>query len=62
VIASSPPPVGAMALGLEPARQADPDDWAQMIETICGGVVNTTRALLAGDGGAGSYPYPGGNV
>ncbi len=63
-----------LALGLEPAAEADLDEWEQMIETNCTGVVYVTRALLPqmvarGTGHivnlgsiAGSYPYPGGNV
>ncbi len=63
-----------LALGLEPAPEADLDKWEQMIETNCTGVVYMTRALLPqmvarGTGHivnlgsiAGTYPYPGGNV
>ncbi|CAM4062924.1 SDR family oxidoreductase [Nocardiopsis rhodophaea] len=63
-----------LALGLEPAQEADPDDWQQMLETNCAGLMHCTRALLPGmvERGrghivnmgsiAGSYPYPGGNV
>ncbi|MBB3065651.1 SDR family oxidoreductase [Limibacillus halophilus] len=63
-----------LALGLEPAQRADLDDWEQMIDTNCKGLIYCTRALLPGmverDRGhvinigsvAGSYPYPGGNV
>jgi 3-hydroxy acid dehydrogenase / malonic semialdehyde reductase len=63
-----------LALGLEPAQEADLDQWEQMIETNCTGLVYTTRALLPrmvarGRGHvvnlgsiAGTYPYPGGNV
>jgi 3-hydroxy acid dehydrogenase / malonic semialdehyde reductase len=63
-----------LALGLEPAAEADLDQWEQMIETNCAGVVYMTRALLPrmvarGTGHivnlgsvAASYPYPGGNV
>jgi 3-hydroxy acid dehydrogenase / malonic semialdehyde reductase len=63
-----------LALGLEPAQEADLDQWEQMIETNCTGLVYMTRALLprmvaAGRGHvvnlgsiAGTYPYPGGNV
>ena len=62
------------AFGLEPAPQADLDDWEAMVDTNCKGVMFVTRALLPGmvarDRGhvinlgsvAGSYPYPGGNV
>jgi 3-hydroxy acid dehydrogenase / malonic semialdehyde reductase len=63
-----------LALGLEPAQEADLDQWVQMIETNCTGLVTMTRALLPqmvarGTGHvvnlgsiAGTYPYPGGNV
>jgi 3-hydroxy acid dehydrogenase/malonic semialdehyde reductase len=63
-----------LALGLEPAQEADVDQWEQMIETNCTGLVYLTRALLPqmvarGRGHvvnlgsiAGTYPYPGGNV
>ncbi len=63
-----------LALGLERAQEADVDQWEQMIETNCTGLVYMTRALLPqmvarGRGHvvnlgsiAGTYPYPGGNV
>ena len=63
-----------LALGLEPAQQAELDEWDQMIDTNCAGLVYITRALLPrlvarGSGHivnlssiAGTYPYPGGNV
>jgi 3-hydroxy acid dehydrogenase / malonic semialdehyde reductase len=63
-----------LALGLEPAQAADVDQWEQMIETNCTGLVYMTRAFLPqmvarGRGHvvnlgsiAGTYPYPGGNV
>ncbi len=63
-----------LALGLAPAQEADVDQWEQMIETNCTGLVVMTRALLPqmvarGSGHivnlgsvAGTYPYPGGNV
>lgn len=63
-----------LALGLEPAPRASLDDWQQMIDTNCTGLVAMTRAILPGmvarDRGhvvnigsvAGTYPYPGGNV
>ena len=63
-----------LALGLEPAQEADVDQWEQMIETNCTGLVYMTGALLPqmvarGRGHvvnlgsiAGTYPYPGGNV
>jgi len=63
-----------LALGLEPAQRASLDDWDQMIDTNCKGLVYVTRAVLPGMVGrgrghvinlgsvAGTYPYPGGNV
>lgn len=63
-----------LALGLEPAPEADPDDWEQMVDTNCRGLMLCTRALLPGmvERGrghvvnlgsiAGTHPYPGGNV
>ena len=63
-----------LALGLEPAQRAALDDWDQMIDTNCKGLVYLTRAVLPGmvargrghvinlGSVAGSYPYPGGNV
>jgi 3-hydroxy acid dehydrogenase/malonic semialdehyde reductase len=63
-----------LARGLEPAQRAALDDWDQMIDTNCKGLVYTTRAVLPGmvargrghviniGSVAGSYPYPGGNV
>lgn len=63
-----------LALGLEPAQRANLDDWDQMIETNCNGLVYITRAVLPGmvarkrghviniGSVAGAYPYPGGNV
>jgi len=63
-----------LALGLDPAQRADVDEWEQMIDTNCSGLVYCTRALLPGmvERGrghvinmgsiAGTYPYPGGNV
>ena len=63
-----------LALGLEPAHEAELDEWDQMIDTNCAGLVYMTRALLPqmvarGTGHivnlgsiAGTYPYPGGNV
>ena len=63
-----------LALGLNPAQDADVDDWDQMIDTNCKGLVYCTRAILPGmvargsghvinlGSVAGSYPYPGGNV
>jgi 3-hydroxy acid dehydrogenase / malonic semialdehyde reductase len=63
-----------LALGLEPAQEADLDNWEQMIETNCTGLVYVTRAVLPGmvarrrghvvniGSIAATYPYPGGNV
>ncbi|MCA1907549.1 MAG: SDR family oxidoreductase [Magnetospirillum sp.] len=63
-----------LALGLEPAHQADLDDWETMIDTNVKGLMYVTRAVLPGmvarDHGhivnmssiAGTYPYPGGNA
>jgi 3-hydroxy acid dehydrogenase / malonic semialdehyde reductase len=63
-----------LALGLEPAHKANLDDWKNMIDTNCTGLVTMTRALLPGmvernrghvfnvGSVAGTYPYPGGNV
>jgi 3-hydroxy acid dehydrogenase / malonic semialdehyde reductase len=62
------------AHGLEPAHQANLDDWETMIDTNVKGLLYVTRAILPGmvrrDRGhivnigsvAGTYPYPGGNV
>lgn len=63
-----------LALGLEPADQADFNDWETMVETNILGLLAMTRALLPGmkqrgsghivnlSSIAGTYPYPGGNV
>jgi 3-hydroxy acid dehydrogenase / malonic semialdehyde reductase len=63
-----------LALGLEPAQEADLEKWQQMIDTNCTGLVYVTRAVLPGmvtrrrghvvniGSIAGTYPYPGGNV
>jgi 3-hydroxy acid dehydrogenase/malonic semialdehyde reductase len=82
-VASLPAPFAAvdvlvnnagLALGLEPAHRASLDEWEQMIDTNCRGLVTMTRAILPGmvERGRGhvvnvgsvaaSYPYPGGNV
>jgi 3-hydroxy acid dehydrogenase/malonic semialdehyde reductase len=62
------------ALGLEPAPEANLDDWEAMVDANCKGLMFVTRAVLPGmvarDRGhvinlgsvAGTYPYPGGNV
>ncbi len=63
-----------LAKGLEPAQRATIDDWDQMVDTNCKGLMYATRAVLPGmvargrghviniGSVAGSYPYPGGNV
>jgi 3-hydroxy acid dehydrogenase/malonic semialdehyde reductase len=63
-----------LALGLNPAQEADLDEWEQMIDTNCKGLAYCTRAILPGmvarrrghvinlGSIAGTYPYPGGNV
>jgi len=63
-----------LAKGLEPAQRADLDDWEQMIDTNCKGLLYCTRAILPGmvarsrghvinlGSVAGAYPYPGGNA
>jgi 3-hydroxy acid dehydrogenase/malonic semialdehyde reductase len=63
-----------LALGMESAQEADLDNWQQMIDTNCTGLVYVTRAVLPGmvarrrghvvnlGSIAGTYPYPGGNV
>ena len=63
-----------LALGLGPAQDADLDEWDQMIDTNCKGLVYCTRTILPGmvarrrghvislGSVAGTYPYPGGNV
>ena len=63
-----------LALGLEPAHQADLDQWDTMIDTNCKGLIAMTRAFLPGmverkrghiinlGSVAGNWPYPGGNV
>jgi 3-hydroxy acid dehydrogenase/malonic semialdehyde reductase len=63
-----------LAKGLEPAHRADLDDWDQMIDTNCKGLVYCARVVLPGmvargrghvlnmGSTAGEYPYPGANV
>ncbi|HID03257.1 MAG TPA: SDR family oxidoreductase [Desulfobacterales bacterium] len=63
-----------LALGLNPAQNADLDDWDTMVDTNIKGLMYMTRALLPnmvsrGKGHiinmgsiAGSWPYPGGNA
>ena len=63
-----------LALGLEPAQNANLDAWDEMVDTNVKGVMYMTRALLPGmvarnrghviniGSIAGTYAYPGGNV
>lgn len=63
-----------LALGLEPAQEADFNDWQTMIDTNVTGLVSITHTLLPEmvkqrnghiinlGSIAGTYPYPGGNV
>ncbi len=63
-----------LALGLDSAQKANVDDWDQMVDTNCKGLMYCTRAVLPGmverDRGhvlnigstAGEWPYPGGHV
>jgi 3-hydroxy acid dehydrogenase/malonic semialdehyde reductase len=63
-----------LAAGLEPAQDADLDDWDRMVDTNCKGLMYLTRAVLPsmvarGRGHvinigsiAATHPYPGGNV
>jgi len=63
-----------LALGLEPAHEADLDNWEDMVDTNIKGLVYCTRQILPGmvkrhcghivniGSVAGSTPYPGGNV
>lgn len=63
-----------LALGLQPAAEANLDDWETMVDTNIKGLMVTIRALLPGviarGGGhivtlgsvAGEYAYPGGSV
>src|SRR3954452_5914813 len=82
-IAALPPDLAAidllvnnagLALGLEPAHQASLDDWNQMVDTNCKGLMTVTRAVLPGmvarnrghvvnlGSTAASWPYAGANV
>lgn len=63
-----------LALGLEPAHEADLDDWETMVDTNIKGLMYCTRFILPGmvarnrghivniSSVAGNWPYPGGNV
>jgi 3-hydroxy acid dehydrogenase/malonic semialdehyde reductase len=63
-----------LALGLEPAQNAQLDAWEEMVDTNVKGLMYVTRALLPGmvarqrghvinmGSIAATYPYPGGNV
>jgi 3-hydroxy acid dehydrogenase/malonic semialdehyde reductase len=63
-----------LALGLEPAHEANMSDWDTMVDTNIKGLMYCTRAVLPGmvsrgrghvvniGSIAGTYPYPGGNV
>ncbi|WP_093281556.1 SDR family oxidoreductase [Solimonas aquatica] len=63
-----------LALGLQPAHEAELSDWERMIDTNIKGLVYMTRALTPGmvargrghviniGSVAGEWPYPGGNV
>jgi len=63
-----------LALGLEPAQNAEMEDWDDMIDTNIKGLTYVTRAMLPsmikhGSGHivnmgsiAGNWPYPGGNT
>lgn len=63
-----------LALGLEPAHQAELDDWDTMVDTNIKGLMYCTRFILPGmvernrghiiniSSTAGAWPYAGGNV
>ena len=63
-----------LALGLEPAHEASLDDWNEMVDTNCKGLMTVTRAVLPGmvarnrghvvnlGSTAASWPYAGANV
>jgi 3-hydroxy acid dehydrogenase/malonic semialdehyde reductase len=63
-----------LALGLEPAPEADLSDWNTMVDTNIKGLMYCTRAILPGmvernqghivniGSIAGDWPYPGGNA
>lgn len=62
------------AIGLDPAQEADLDDWDDMVDTNIKGLMYCTRLLLPGmvarkrghiinlGSTAAEWPYPGGNV
>lgn len=63
-----------LALGLDKAYEANPDDWETMIDVDCKALTLVTREILPGmkergrghiiniGSTAGTYPYAGGNV
>jgi 3-hydroxy acid dehydrogenase/malonic semialdehyde reductase len=63
-----------LALGREPAQEAELDDWDAMVDTNVKGLMYCTRAVLPGmvarnrghiinvGSTAAQFPYPGGNV
>ncbi len=63
-----------LALGLEPAFEADLEDWETMVDTNIKGLIRMTRRILPGmverrrghivniGSVAGNWPYPGGNA
>jgi 3-hydroxy acid dehydrogenase/malonic semialdehyde reductase len=63
-----------LAVGLEPAQEANLDDWDTMVDTNVKGLMYVTRAVLPGmvarkrghvinlGSTAAEFPYPGGNV
>jgi 3-hydroxy acid dehydrogenase/malonic semialdehyde reductase len=63
-----------LALGLDPAWEADIDEWDTMLDTNCRGLMRMTRRILPGmvernhghivniGSTAGNWPYAGGNV
>lgn len=63
-----------LALGLNPAQEADIDDWETMVDTNIKGLMYVTRAVLPGmvalgrghvvnmGSVAGTWPYPGANA
>lgn len=63
-----------LALGLEPAQEANLDEWETMVDTNVKGLLYCTRAILPGmvtrgrghivnlGSTAAEFPYPGGNV